>query len=183
MKIFDLEQQIMQCWDVVTDLELVQGETAQALRHLYQLKFEKLFETFESVCAEYHAERREAKNFEATPLFPDNWVVLRMSSGVYKLLAGWEDSDGSGGDEWRLNSGITHVEKDGDGFLFHGVSGSQYFVFPQHYGLTPITRELYDQIQDQVDLQPANTNWLEMDWQAYKKVGQPWLRTYDGTEK
>ena len=59
MKIFDLEQQIMQCWDVVTDLELVKGETANALRHIYQLKFEKLFETFESVCADYHALRQQ----------------------------------------------------------------------------------------------------------------------------
>ena len=59
MKIFELEQQIMQCWDVVTDLELVQGKTTDALRHIYQLKFEKLFETFESVCEEYHALRHQ----------------------------------------------------------------------------------------------------------------------------
>ena len=55
MKIFELEQQIMQCWDIVTDLELIQGETIDALRHIYQLKFEKLWQTFEEVCEDYHA--------------------------------------------------------------------------------------------------------------------------------
>lgn len=188
MKTFDLEQQIMQCWDVVTDLELIQGETTNALRHIYQLKFEKLFQTFEEVCADYHASRREVEQKPAEekgkPYFPGNWAVVRMSSGVFKLLVGWEES-GDTWDSWNaygwLNSGIVRVEKDGDAFIFHGVSGSQYCVFPQHYGLRPIAREFYDSLQGQVDLLPADTNWLEMDWNAH--VGQPWLRTYDGTQE
>lgn len=183
MKIFDLEQQIMQCWDVVTDLELIQGETANALRHIYQLKFEKLFQTFEEVCADYHASRREvvplSKTLKDTPRFPGNWVVLRWSSGAYKLLVGWDD--GLGGDESQLSSNITRVEKDGDGFLFHDQIGDQYFVFPEHYGFCAASQEWYETFQTQVAFQPASTNWLEMDWNAH--VGQPWLRTYDGTQE
>jgi len=185
MKIFDLEQQIMQCWDVVTDLELIQGETIDALRHLYQLKFERLFQTFEEVCADYHALRREEEQKPAeekiTPHFPDNWVVLRWSSGAYKLLVGWDDGLGLGGDESQLSSNITSVEKDGDGFLFHDQIGDQYFVFPEHYGFCAASQEWYDPIQYRADLLPADTNWLEMDWNAH--VGQPWLRTYDGTQE
>ena len=57
---FDLEQEIMGCWNVVTDLKTVctavlekdlsQDKIANllmGLEELYQLKFESLFETFE----------------------------------------------------------------------------------------------------------------------------------------
>ena len=54
MKIFELEQQIMNCWSVVDDLDLLQGPEAEALKVIYKLKFDKLWETFEDVCAEYH---------------------------------------------------------------------------------------------------------------------------------
>jgi hypothetical protein len=60
MKIFELEQQIMNCWDVVNDLELISGEEAQALRVIYKIKFDKMWENFEELCAEYHALRAKA---------------------------------------------------------------------------------------------------------------------------
>jgi hypothetical protein len=52
---FDLEQNIMAAWNVVDDLKLlldvVEGDKAQniviGMIELYQLKFEKLFESFE----------------------------------------------------------------------------------------------------------------------------------------
>jgi hypothetical protein len=51
----DLEQQIMQCWNIVDDLDylgkLLETDDAQnlliGLKALYQAKFEKLFDTFE----------------------------------------------------------------------------------------------------------------------------------------
>ena len=79
-KIFDLEQQIMGCWSVVDDIDMLykhfgdnpkfEGRwNAEAedemmnlmigLKALYQLKFEKLFETFEEHCGEYHEYRRQ----------------------------------------------------------------------------------------------------------------------------
>lgn len=75
--IFDLEQQIMQCWHVVDDIEAVtewfydsedwigmDPKVADAIynkyagiKELYDVKFDKLFKTFEKVCKEYHAYR------------------------------------------------------------------------------------------------------------------------------
>ena len=50
---------------------------------------------------------------------PDNWVVVKVGEGIYKVLAGW-----SGGyltsDSWKLNSGISEVKDDGDHWLFIG---------------------------------------------------------------
>lgn len=73
-KIFDLEQQIMNAWNVVDDIDMLYtyfgddptfaGLSAQAedemmnlllgVKSMYALKFEKLFETFEEVCREHH---------------------------------------------------------------------------------------------------------------------------------
>ena len=72
--IFDLEQQIMECWNVTGDLEMVtkhflddpkfadiKGETwdelankYMAIQELYELKFERMWKTFEQVTEEYH---------------------------------------------------------------------------------------------------------------------------------
>lgn len=54
---FDLENNIMKCWEIVDDLELVSehtelssdeyAELLKALRVLYSLRFTELFSTFE----------------------------------------------------------------------------------------------------------------------------------------
>ena len=50
---FDLEQEIMQCWNVVDDLKMLKdrdqltSENIGAITALYNVKFETLFETFE----------------------------------------------------------------------------------------------------------------------------------------
>lgn len=55
---FTLEQQIMTCWSIVEDLQMVADrgegrlENIQALSRIYQLKFETLFDTFEQLIAE-----------------------------------------------------------------------------------------------------------------------------------
>lgn len=59
---FDLEQQIMHCWNICEDLDTVIeavlekdstpdniANILQGMRELYHLKFEKMFETFEKV--------------------------------------------------------------------------------------------------------------------------------------
>ena len=49
---FDLEQQIMQCWNVVEDITLlsktegVEKEDYQALARIYEIKFNAMFDTF-----------------------------------------------------------------------------------------------------------------------------------------
>jgi hypothetical protein len=63
---FDLEQQIMDCWRVVEDLKILSESICEhddfdrdnvtnitiGLEKLYELKFDKLFHTFESVLRE-----------------------------------------------------------------------------------------------------------------------------------
>lgn len=58
---FKLEEDIMGCWQVVDDLRVVRESAEEgrvpvnqleALETLYQLKFERLFVTFETLVAE-----------------------------------------------------------------------------------------------------------------------------------
>ena len=66
----DLEQEIMKAWHVVDDIDLLyenvmetntsRDEIANALlglESIYNMRFQKLFNTFEEVCKEYHAMR------------------------------------------------------------------------------------------------------------------------------
>ena len=72
-KIFDLEQSIMQCWNVVDDIKLITeqvydrpkpltedelGNLLMGLESMYTLKFEKCFAEFEEVCKQYHTYRK-----------------------------------------------------------------------------------------------------------------------------
>jgi hypothetical protein len=67
--IFDLEQSILQCWNVCDDIKLLSEQALDrktpftedewaniliGMQSLYQLKFEKCFAEFESVCSDYH---------------------------------------------------------------------------------------------------------------------------------
>lgn len=59
---------------------------------------------------------------------PDKWTLLRFTYNgetIVKVLGTWSGSY-LWGDSWRLNSGITKVEEDGDYYLFYGHSGSVY---------------------------------------------------------
>ena len=82
--IFDLEQEIMQCWHVVDDIDTVttwfaddpkwegmDGELCDALmnkyfgiKEVYDVKFDKLFKTFEKVCKQYHSYRRSVEEWD-----------------------------------------------------------------------------------------------------------------------
>jgi hypothetical protein len=51
---FDLEQQIIECWGIIDDLELFEDSPdrkglAQALSHIYAAKFNRMFKTFEEL--------------------------------------------------------------------------------------------------------------------------------------
>ena len=72
--IFDLEQQILSCWNIVDDVKLSTEYFVDSIdfkdmppaysdkifnslfgiQELYQLKFQKCFETFEKTAREYH---------------------------------------------------------------------------------------------------------------------------------
>lgn len=69
---FGLEQRIMECWNVVEDIKAVytvhqdmhelsvdeMANTLMGIQHLYQLKFELLFDTFEKHLKAIHEERQ-----------------------------------------------------------------------------------------------------------------------------
>lgn len=83
-KIFDLEQQIMNAWNVVDDIDMLYtyfgddpmfaGLDAKAedemmnlllgVKSLYALKFEKLFHTFEEVTREYHIRGKKVEELQ-----------------------------------------------------------------------------------------------------------------------
>jgi hypothetical protein len=82
--IFDLEQSIMKCWNVVDDLDLLFKQTMDrpvpltsdeyanillGMKELYQLKFEECFSEFESICRDYHKYR---KVYEAIEISKDD---------------------------------------------------------------------------------------------------------------
>ena len=92
MNIFDLEQDLLDCWKVTDDIEMVtkyflddpkfadiDGETWDAMankyfaiQELYELKFEQMWKTFESVCTEYHNYRKlsgEQRSEELAEMF------------------------------------------------------------------------------------------------------------------
>ena len=54
---FDLEQQILECWKVTEDITMMAKQNAStdslnALSTYYEHKFNQLWETFETMCAE-----------------------------------------------------------------------------------------------------------------------------------
>lgn len=73
-KQFDLEQGIMQCWNLVDELKAVSEyctkhkssaaeilDVLDALTKVYQLKFENTFETFEDFIGEHYELKRANK--------------------------------------------------------------------------------------------------------------------------
>jgi len=106
---------------------------------------------------------------------PDTWVVLKLKPGkgsypVYKVLAGWSGGY-LDGDSWRMNSGITEVKEDSDGYLFfYGASGSCYRCHKDTYRLTMAISGMYNKLKEQqqfdgqVQLMPEDTDWSKMKW-------------------
>lgn len=105
---------------------------------------------------------------------PDNWVILKIKAGkydrgFYKVLAGW-----SGGylygDSWRMNSGVTRVEENGDYYEFYGSSGSCYRCHKKGYRLTMAKAGIYNQLKENeafegaITLMSEDTNWMEVEW-------------------
>jgi hypothetical protein len=105
---------------------------------------------------------------------PDSWVVLKIKEGkydkgFYKVLAGWSGGYLSG-DSWRMNSGITGVEKQAYLYGFYGSSGSVYWCHQGSYRLTMAIAGVYNQLKEnevfegQIQLMPEDTNWMEIEW-------------------
>lgn len=100
---------------------------------------------------------------------PDNWVVIKFKGDDphYRILAGWSGGYLTGS-SWRMNSGITRVERDGKYFLFYGSSGSCYSCHENAYCLRMNNAGTWAQLEklhgDKVELMSEETDWMKVDW-------------------
>lgn len=87
----DLEQQIMECWSVVDDIDMITtyfledpkfaemdavcwdelGNKYFAIKELYDVKFNRLWETFEKLCEERHNSDRSLGQGKSAPVHGD----------------------------------------------------------------------------------------------------------------
>ena len=120
-KIFALEQRIMNCWNVVDDIndvyhyigdnEFFTGMDAEhsdkilnlllGMRELYAVKFEKCFSDFEEVVTLYHSNRKDLET-----------ISQKHSDELYEL-----SDDAWPEDENRINI-IGQNGNDGDHYTF-----------------------------------------------------------------
>ena len=83
--IFDLEQDIMNCWVLVDDVDLLYNYIGEdpffegmypnhqdkilnlllGMKELYQMKYEKMFKSFEGVCSEYHKRGNSIRDLQS----------------------------------------------------------------------------------------------------------------------
>ena len=83
-----------------------------------------------------------------TYYIPDEWVLLKIPGGIYKVF-GVERGSYLYGNQWKLNSGIKHVDFVNDVFKFHGYSQSIYECYKHKYGIHSMYgRETLDRIID-----------------------------------
>jgi len=107
---------------------------------------------------------------------PDKWVMLKITykdKPIYKVLATWYGGFAKG-DSWKLNSGVTKIEEDGQCYLFYGSSGSVYRCHKQTYGMNMYTRGVLASFQKQADesegavtveLLGDETNFMELHYE------------------
>lgn len=79
-----------------------------------------------------------------------NWVILEITyeeETYYKVL-GQVDVGYNG---WRINSGITKVEENGNEYQFHGISGSIYYCPKDSEELSGATDHIYNKMAKHPD--------------------------------
>ena len=83
---FDLEQQIMDCWHVTADLDVLFEAVMEhpdfdrdkisnvvlGLKELYELKFDKMFRTFEQHLAEFYGSTSGVSNLKFDATYSDD---------------------------------------------------------------------------------------------------------------
>jgi hypothetical protein len=83
---------------------------------------------------------------------PDKWMVIKMGvkDPVYKVFATWYGGY-LNGDSWRINSGISEVQKEGNYINFYGHSGSCYKCHKDSYGITSYGERVLESIMSHPD--------------------------------
>lgn len=80
-KIQDLEQEVLRCWEVTQDLDLLAQEYEHdddicnrvlGIKHVYDMRFNKAWDTYEKVCKEHYAWKPREFNFDNIPAWGDD---------------------------------------------------------------------------------------------------------------
>jgi hypothetical protein len=85
---------------------------------------------------------------------PDAWVILRIEDGgevIHKVLGGWYGGY-LGANSWRLNSGITRIEKDAETYSIYGYSGSVYRVHESNQRMNMLMASIFASMRDRADV-------------------------------
>ena len=78
--------------------------------------------------------------------YPDNWVIVEVNSShgkIRKVLAGWKGAWASP-DAWRLSSGITEIDDQGDFYKIFNESGSLYVCPKKDEGFNAVMRDQFE---------------------------------------
>ena len=101
---------------------------------------------------------------------PNRWMVMEISppnkQRFYRVFGTWGGSYAYGA-SWKLNSGITSVEVEGDKILFHGASGSVYECHKDAYGIADSYNVgVYEKILEKgmgfIKPMDADTDWTKL---------------------
>ena len=106
---------------------------------------------------------------------PDKWQVVKIFGKdiplTYKVFACWYGGY-SGGDSWKMNSGIKSAKREEGYWLFEGFSGSIYKCFEGNYGTHMYGHGVLDDIIERskeagmnVEILPEDTNWLDLKYE------------------
>ena len=113
---------------------------------------------------------------------PDRWCVIRIPGDkeiLYKVFASWSGSY-TGGDSWKLNSGITQAVLVDGVWEFEGSSGSVYRCREGSYGtnsyghgvLQDMIRRTHEGTGMVIDILDEHTDWAGLDYDPL----QQWIR-------
>lgn len=84
-KIQDLEQEVLRCWEVTRDLDLLAQEYEHdddlcnrvlGIKHVYDMRFSKAWDTYEKVVEEYYAWKPREVNFDDDIIVGGNELKL-----------------------------------------------------------------------------------------------------------
>ena len=113
---------------------------------------------------------------------PDRWCVIRIpdpKETIYKVFASWSGSY-TGGDSWKLNSGITQAVLVDGAWEFEGYSGSVYRCRVGSYGanayghavLDDMIRRTHEGTGIDIEILSEDTDWTTLDYDPL----QQWIR-------
>ena len=104
---------------------------------------------------------------------PDKWIMIKLTNqeneSHYRIFACWYGGY-LGSDSWQMNSGVTEVSEDEQGYHFKGSSGSVYHCNKRMYGTSGYGQSvLIDMIEKSKEkvimkIMPEDVNFMELDY-------------------